>query len=109
MEANVEARERRRDWSWQYARRAQRTYLRVLHPTGNLDCTCERSVWYFEKRKALGCRCRSRKAGNPKLGTGSCQGHDYRLAVVARIAGRREARTWKAELVAGAEADDVER
>ena len=108
MEANVETRERRRDPSWRYARRAQRTHLRVLHPTGDLDCPCEASVWYFEKRKALGCRCRSRKAGNPKVGTGSCHGHDYRAAVVERIAGRREARAWEDRLASGLEADDVE-
>jgi len=44
----------RRHRSFTYARRAQRTHLRQAHPDGAVDCVCERSVWYFEKRKSLG-------------------------------------------------------
>jgi hypothetical protein len=44
----------RRHHSWIYARRAQRTHLRQVHHDGTLDCICEQSVWYFEKRKSLG-------------------------------------------------------
>ena len=41
----------RRHRSLTYARRAQRAHLRQAHPDGAVDCVCERSVWYFEKRK----------------------------------------------------------
>jgi hypothetical protein len=41
----------RRHRSYRYARRAQRTHLRQAHPDGAADCVCERSVWFFEKRK----------------------------------------------------------
>jgi hypothetical protein len=44
----------RRHRSYHYARRAQRTHLRQVHHDGTLDCICEQSVWYFEKRKSLG-------------------------------------------------------
>ena len=36
------------------ARKAQRVHLHTLHPDGVLDCVCERSVWYFAKRKSIG-------------------------------------------------------
>jgi hypothetical protein len=41
----------RRHRSWNYARRAQRVHLRQAHPDGAVDCVCERSVWFFDKRK----------------------------------------------------------
>jgi hypothetical protein len=41
----------RRHRSWTYARRAQRLHLRQAHPDGAVDCVCEKSVWYFDKRK----------------------------------------------------------
>jgi hypothetical protein len=44
-------RARRRHRSWTYARRAQRLHRRQAHPDGAVDCGCERSVWYFDKRK----------------------------------------------------------
>jgi hypothetical protein len=46
----------RRHRNWHYARRAQRLHLRQAHADGVLDCICERSVWYFEKIKAVGHR-----------------------------------------------------
>ena len=46
----------RRRRSWHYARRAQRLHLSRVHSDGALDCVCERSVWYFEKIKAVGHR-----------------------------------------------------
>jgi hypothetical protein len=36
------------------ARKAQQVHLQTTHPDGALDCVCERSVWYFAKRKSLG-------------------------------------------------------
>jgi ribosomal protein L19E len=42
--------------TWVKARRAQREHLAIVHPDGAIDCVCERSVWYFAKRKALGHR-----------------------------------------------------
>ena len=44
----------RRHRSWHYARRAQRRHLSRVLPDGAPDCVCERSVWYFEKIKAVG-------------------------------------------------------
>jgi hypothetical protein len=41
----------RRHRSYHYARRAQRTHLRQVHPDGAVDCVCERSVSFFDKRK----------------------------------------------------------
>jgi hypothetical protein len=52
---------------------------------GTVDCVCEQSVLYFQKRKALGCNCRGRRRGRPKLGSGICHGWSYRLAVIERI------------------------
>jgi hypothetical protein len=41
----------RRHRSVTYARRAQRAHLRQAHPDGAVDCVCERSVWFLDKRK----------------------------------------------------------
>jgi hypothetical protein len=41
----------RRHRSLSYARWAQRTHLRQAHPDGAVDCVCERSIWFFDKRK----------------------------------------------------------
>ena len=40
--------------TWVKARKAQRVHLHTIHPDGVLDCVCERSVWYFAKRKSIG-------------------------------------------------------
>jgi hypothetical protein len=45
------SRAERRHRSWQYTRRAQQIHLRPAHPDGAVDCVCERSVWFFDKRK----------------------------------------------------------
>ncbi|MEK7561047.1 MAG: hypothetical protein AAB539_03775 [Patescibacteria group bacterium] len=44
----------RRYATWVKARRAQRDHLSIVHWDGVLDCICERSVWYFAKRKSIG-------------------------------------------------------
>lgn len=90
----LKKREDRRDRSWRYGARARREHLRVVHPNGQPDCVCENSIWYFEKRKALGCNCRGRKHGQPKRGVGICCGFDLRPAVEERIAGRRLTHAW---------------
>ncbi len=91
----MEKREDRRDRSWRYGAKARREHLRVNHPSGNVDCVCDQSVWYFAKGKSLGCGCRKKKRGNPKLpGTGMCAGRDYRLSVTERISGRRLCLAW---------------
>ena len=41
----------RRHRSWTYARRVQQIHLRQAHTDGAVACVCERSVWFFEKRK----------------------------------------------------------
>ena len=104
----MEKREDRRDRSWRYAARAQREHLRVVHPTGVVDCICEQSVLYFRKRKSLGCRCRGRKRGQPKVGAGCCYGYGaLRPAVAARIEGARLVRQWRQALT-GHLPDDIE-
>ena len=40
--------------TWVKARKAQREHLSTVHPDGTPDCVCERSTWYFAKRKAVG-------------------------------------------------------
>jgi hypothetical protein len=64
----------RRHRSWRYAPRAQRLHLRTGHPDGVVDCRCERSVWYFEKRKALGHRHHCWMC-HPKYRETSCRPH----------------------------------
>ena len=44
----------RRSRTWARARKAQRVHLETVHPDGVPDCLCERSIWYFAKRKAVG-------------------------------------------------------
>jgi hypothetical protein len=99
-----EVRRERRRRSWHYARRAKHVHLSLAHPDGAPDCACERSTWYFEKRKALGCDCRKRRRGQPKIGRGC---HGWRDAVAQRTAGRRLASAWLRALDRRA-ADDVE-
>jgi len=99
----------RRDRAWRYAKRAQRVHLQFVHPLGHIDCVCERSVWYFRKRKSLGCGCRAKKKGAPKLPGGMCsrgEGH-YRDSVMERIRGRRLARAWLC-LLRGLDPEDIE-
>lgn len=87
-------RERRRALTYRAAARSQREHLKIVHPDGTLDCTCERSPLYFRKRKSLGCNCRGRTHGSPKVGTGACHGHYQRPAVTLRIAWRQERYRW---------------
>jgi hypothetical protein len=94
----LKKREDRRDRSWRAGRRAQREHLRVVHPNGEPDCVCANSVWYFEKRKALGCNCRGREHSNPKYSRGICGPSNLRPAVEERIAGRRLCRWFKGEI-----------
>ncbi len=99
----------RRDRSWRYARWAQRVHLARVHPTGEVDCVCERSVWYFRKGKAVGCRCRAKKKGAPKLPGGLCSLGEgkYRDTVAERIRGRRLTREWERQLGA-LDPDDIQ-
>ena len=104
----MEAREARRDRTWRYGRRAQREHMRVVHPTGEVDCVCELSVWKFAKGKSVGCGCRKRQHGAPKVGAGMCYGsYNYREAVVERIAGKRLCAAWKVQL-SGRDPLDIE-
>src|SRR3954466_5220325 len=60
----------RRNRSWRKARKAQRQHLRLVPPSGLVDCRCELSMWMFEKRKSLGCTCGKKKFGQPKVTVG---------------------------------------
>ncbi len=82
-------REDRRDRTVRVGARRRKLHLARVHPDGALDCPCERSVWWFAKRRALGCDCRGRKHGAPKTGCGMCGGWEYRDAVRDRIDGKR--------------------
>lgn len=97
----------RRTRTERYGRRAQRLHLRWVHPTGEIDCLCERSVWRFAKSKAFFCRRRNFK-GRPKIAGLGC-GPDYglRRRIVERIQGRRLAREWVSQL-GGRVAEDIE-
>jgi hypothetical protein len=100
----MEKREDRRDRTIRYGERARKTHLRVVHPSGVVDCVCERSAWKFAKGKAVGCSCRrvGRRTG-PKVVFGGC--HDgvrgYHPSVAERIAGKRLARAWLVAVRAG--------
>lgn len=113
----MEAREKRRDRTIRYGARARAEHLRVVHPSGpeTADCVCERSVWFFAKKKSLGCSCRKhvrQSFGSPKLAGSLCHlgrsVHGYHPGVAERIAGRRLTRAWLFEVESGALPDDVE-
>lgn len=92
----MKKRESRRDRTIRKGTRRRNDHLRLIHPTGTIDCVCEQSIWWFAKRQGLGCdRCRGRKHGNPKYGIGICRGvGKLREAVVERIAGKRLELAW---------------
>jgi hypothetical protein len=93
----VEQREKRRDRTYRAAARAQRAHLEIVHPGGTVDCICERFALYFKKRKGLGCDCRKRQHGAPKISPGLCYGcGSYRPAVRDRIRWREERHHLKA-------------
>jgi hypothetical protein len=80
----MEARETRRDRSWRHARRAQQEHLRAVHPDGRVDCPCEQqSVWFFAKRKSVGCDYRKRRRGQPKVGLGTQRRRSWQPAASA--------------------------
>lgn len=84
----------RRQSTLRHARRAQAIHVHLAHPDGDVDCVCERSVWWFARRGVFGCGCRRRQQGNPKYARGCCA-HGMRPAVVERIEGKRECRRWR--------------
>lgn len=95
----MKKREVRRDRTYRKGARRRRDHLARIHPTGKIDCVCEQSVWWFAKRKGLGCdKCRGRMFGNPKIACGMCKlgSGKWRPAVVERIAGRRIVQHWLA-------------
>jgi hypothetical protein len=87
-------REDRRDRSWRYGVRARREWLRSFSYVWP-DRVPQRTPWYYEKRKSLGCNCRHREHGNPKYGIGICV-HcvEVRPAVRERIDGKRYCHRW---------------
>jgi hypothetical protein len=99
----------RRDRTSRHGRRAQQLHLRFVHPSGAVDCICERSVWYFRKWNGLSCRCRAKQKGAPKIPGGRCSrgDHHYRDTVVERIRGRRLAHEWLQRL-GGQAPEDIE-
>jgi len=103
-----EKREDRRDRTWRYAAKTRREHLRVVHPDGKVDCTCELSAWFFRKGKSVGCRCHRHPPGRPKIAWGcGGGGTQWQDTVVERIAGRRLCRAWR-EQVRSVEPDDLE-
>lgn len=61
-------REERRRRTFAVAARRRTDHLARVHDgdQGNVDCICELAVWYFAKRRSLGCDCRKRKKGSPR-------------------------------------------
>ena len=57
---------RRRTEAVAARRRAQ--HLRAVHggDTSAVDCVCELATFYFDTRRALGCRCSKHKSGSPR-------------------------------------------
>jgi hypothetical protein len=114
-ESKPKSRGDRRDRTIRYGERARGEHLRTVHPDGIVDCVCERSVWFFAKKKSLGCSCRKRVRsgfGSPKLAGSLCHldrsVRGYHPGVAERIAGRRLARAWFSEIRSSVELDDVE-
>ena len=105
----MDKREDRRDRTVRCGERSRREHVRVVHPNGTPDCICEQSAWWFAKRKSLGCNCRRRRPGRPKLALSLCHGAGcYHPSVVERIAGRRLVHAWLDALRGTRDRDDVE-
>jgi len=100
-------REKRRERDYNYGARARAVHLRRVHPDGVVDCICEQSAWFFRKAKSVGCRCRRKKKGNPKVARGMCHGLRYHPSLLERVAGRRLCRGWE-EWVRGCDPDDFD-
>jgi hypothetical protein len=103
----------RRERTIRYGGRARAEHLRVVHPDGAIDCVCERSTWWFAKKKSLGCSCRKHvRGGSPKLAGSLCHlsgsERGYHPTVVARIEGKQLAAAWVKMIRSGVERDDVE-
>lgn len=93
----MEGREERRDRTVRYGERTRKVHLRAIHPSGVVDCICERSAWFFAKGKSVGCRCRKRQRSlGPKVPGSLCHGWggDYHPAVRERIEGKRLCRAF---------------
>jgi len=114
-ESKPRSRGDRRDRTIRYGGRARAVHLRAVHPDGVLDCVCERSVWWFAKKKSLGCNCRKHVRsgfGSPKLAGSLCHlglsVRGYHPGIAERIAGHRLISGWLRDLRAGVLPDDVE-
>ena len=111
----MEKREERRDRTIRYGERARGVHLRVVHPDGAIDCVCERSAWFFAKKKSLGCSCKKhvrQSFGSPKLAGSLCHlgrsVRGYHPGVAERIAGRRLTYAWLIEIGRGFDPDDID-
>lgn len=86
----MKTREARRDRSWRAAYRKRKvdlaqhmgglrwTYGSVPRFPPTLDCVCAGSTWAFDKRP-LGCGCRKRRHGQPKLSPDMCKSRAHVL------------------------------
>jgi hypothetical protein len=63
-------RDLRRYWAATRSSRRARHHSSIVHQDGALDCVCEGASFYFSKRRALGCNCRKRRRGQPRVGIG---------------------------------------
>ncbi len=91
----MKKREDRRDRTIRYGERTRDVHLRMIHPTGPVDCICEFSAWKFAKGKSNGCGCRRTRKGQPKLVVSMCHGGGgYHPTVTERIEGRRLCHSW---------------
>ena len=110
----------RRERSRRYYLRTWRVHIQVVHgsdgvwaPVGvsgwRIPCgACEKGPHFFVKWKAVGCNCRRRWRGNPKVPHSLChRGEHQHPSVVERIRGKRLCREWLVR-VCIQEPDDVE-
>lgn len=91
---------KRRDRDRRHSLHEAAIYHRVLHERSWNTCDCaKRPLGRLRKAKALACRCRGKRQGNPKLaGSMHKAGYTYRITTMRRIWNRRLARAWLAAL-----------
>lgn len=75
-------------------RRALYLHHQFVHRDGQSSCQRDQSPWFFAKNRALGCRCRRHKKGNPKVAASLCHGGEYHSSVRERIDGKTLCRAW---------------
>ena len=75
----------RRQRTLRDARRSQKLHIEFIHDgEQNIDCECEKSLWFFAKKGMRSCKCSKKSKGSPKYGHGVCRSWELRPSVRAR-------------------------